>query len=89
MNILLVVLKLMPSILAAVKAIEAAIPVSGAGKTKLELVLGVIEEVFSQTTSLSKEIPWETLKPIISGNVSLMVDALNNTGVFAKALQTS
>jgi len=54
MNTLLIILKLFPLILAAVQAVEQAIPRPGQGNKKLELVLDVVKSGFDASADLSK-----------------------------------
>ena len=42
MEKLLAVLGLLPAIINTVKAVEAAVPMSGAGKAKLDAVIGIL-----------------------------------------------
>lgn len=72
MNTLLSIIKLLPAIIDAVKAAEQFVPISGAGKAKLEFVLGVIQDTSADLGALT-----ETITKVITRIVSLG----NATGV--------
>ena len=76
MEKLLTILKLLPAIIAAIKAIEAAIPESGKGKEKLEAIRQIIEQVDASVA---------TLWPQIAATVGVLVTLLNSVGAFKKA----
>jgi hypothetical protein len=76
MEKLLTILKLLPAIIAAIKAIEEAIPAAGKGSEKLEAVREIIETVDGAVV---------TLWPQIAAVVGVLVGLFNKTGVFAKA----
>lgn len=71
-----IVLSLIPALIAAIKAIEEAIPGQGQGEAKLAAVREIIETVYGQAFSL-----WPTLKSVID----ILVSTFNKTGVFQKA----
>lgn len=75
MNIFTLI-KLIPTIIRAVHAVEEIFPVSGAGKTKLELILGLITDAAGD---ISKYLP------TITAWIKRIVDAANVLGVFRKA----
>lgn len=80
----LAVFNTLPSVLNAVVAVESAIPVSGAGEQKLNLVLGAAAaawEASQQQQSLSKD----TTLNAISAITLLAVAGLNTAGVFKKS----
>jgi hypothetical protein len=55
MNTLLIILKIFPLVLAAVQAVEQAIPLPGQGNKKLELVLDVLKSAYEGSTDLAKQ----------------------------------
>jgi len=73
MNSLLIILKLFPLILAAVQAVEQAIPLPGQGNKKLELVLDVLKSAYDGSTDLAKlcglprYVALTSSKPVIAG----------------------
>ena len=75
MEKLFTVLKLLPAIIAAVKAMEEAVGGSGKGEQKLIAVRQLLELVDSTITNL-----W----PTIEGVVKILVNLFNATGVFTK-----
>ena len=76
MQTLLIIAQLLPALIAAIKAIEEAIPGQGQGEAKLAAVRGIIEAVDASYKSL-----WPQLQPIIG----VLVGLFNKTGVFKAA----
>ncbi|MBK6594357.1 MAG: hypothetical protein IPG23_17580 [Burkholderiales bacterium] len=76
MGNIVIILQLIPSIIASLKAIEDAIPGSGMGEQKLSAVRAMLEVIDG---SISK------LWPQISGVIGVLVTLFNNTGIFKKA----
>lgn len=52
MKTLVVILQLIPSIIAAVKAAKQFVPICGQGKAKLDFVLGVIDDVYEDSVAI-------------------------------------
>ena len=75
MNNLLMVIKLLPAIIEAIKAIENAIPGEGKGEQKLSALRGILEAVDSNLKDL-----WPSIEKV----VGVLVNVFNNTGVFKK-----
>jgi hypothetical protein len=76
MATLLVILRLLPSIIGAVKAAEDFIPIPAQGKAKLDFVLGVVTDVDAEASNLV---------PQIAAVVGRIVALANLTGVFKKS----
>ena len=68
-------LQLLPAIIAAIKAIEEAIPGQGQVEAKLAAIREILESVSGQAT---------TLWPFIEKAICILVALFNRTGVFAK-----
>lgn len=68
-------LQLIPSIIAAIKALEEAIPGKGQGEAKLAAIREILESVSGQVA---------TLWPFIEKAISVLVALFNATGVFTK-----
>ena len=68
-----IILSLLPSIIEAIKAIEAALPESGKGVEKLSLIRTIIESVNSEAAGV-----W----PYIEKTIGAIVVFFNSTGVF-------
>ncbi len=84
MKTFLSVFNTFPAVLNAVLALENAIPVSGAGKQKLNLVLGAAAaawEASQQQQALSKDTTLNAINAI----TLLTVAGLNTAGVFRKS----
>jgi hypothetical protein len=84
MATLLAVLKLFPVILAAVQSLEGAIPLPTAGKAKLDLVLGMISDVYSADQSIQKQLPSDPLVALITATINRLVNTFNQLGIFQK-----
>lgn len=74
--ILKTILTLLPVIIDAVKAIEAAIPQYGKGKEKLAAVRSIIEIGYGEANAI-----W----PAVEKTVGVLVGLFNATGVFSTA----
>lgn len=72
---LTIILNLIPAIITAIKAIEDAIPASGAGKEKLAALRQIIETAYGQSL---------TIWPILEKTISTLVELMNKTGSFKK-----
>lgn len=82
-EILRLVVAMLPTIIDAVKAIEAAIPESGKGAAKLAAVRTLLESIYSisgETVVVFGQL-WPALEKIIGG----VVGALNAAGIFKPA----
>ncbi len=84
MATLLAILKLLPVIIAAVQALEVAIPMPSTGKAKLDLVLGMVTDVYSADQSIQKQMPSDQMIAIITSTVSRIVTSFNTLGLFQK-----
>ena len=73
MNILMTIINIIPALIAAIKAIEAAVPGAGKGEEKLAAVRGILESVDASYSAL-----WPRLQPV----VGVLVDLYNKTKTF-------
>ena len=73
MGTLLVILQLLPSIIATIKAIEVVIPGPGLGEEKRNLILDIIKGVGGDVGELI---------PAITKVIALVVAMLNKLGIF-------
>ena len=78
MNNLIMVVKLLPVIIEAIKAIEAAVPGQGKGEQKLAALRGILEVLDSGIVAI-----W----PQVSKVVGILVEAMNRTDSMPKADQ--
>jgi hypothetical protein len=76
MNNLLLIAQLLPILIQTIKAVEAAIPESGQGQTKLQMVRDILELV-------DESIP--ALWPILEKIIGVIVAGFNAAGLFKKA----
>jgi len=76
MNTVIMILQLIPALIAALRAIEDAIPGSGKGEEKLAAVRSILEAVDSGATKY-----W----PQIQSVIGVLVGLFNKTGTFKTA----
>lgn len=77
-----VILSLLPALIEAIKAIEAAFPASGQGPLKLELVRSIVEQAYNAGTgALAK---FEDIWPVLQKTIASLVAFMNSTGIFKK-----
>jgi len=84
MNTLLAYIRLLPALFGAVQHIEEAIPISGAGVEKLNLLVGIVKAAYDAEEEIRKSVDWGKLEGIIRTCVSLIVASLNKLGIFKK-----
>ena len=87
MNALLIILQIFPLVLAAVQAVEQAIPLPGQGNKKLELVLDVVKSGFDSSADLTKQFSWQKLLTVVVPMIAKIVDLHNVLGLFQKPAQ--
>lgn len=82
-------LALIPAIIEAVKAIEAAITVPKSGPEKMKLVLDAVLVAFDATKDidLPKGVSLSTVESIIEKLTSLVVGTFNRLGIFKTSQQ--
>lgn len=76
------VLGLLPLIIDAVKAVEAALPQSGQGAQKLALIRSTIEAAFGVAGNAVAS--FEQVWPALERTVGAVVGLFNTTGTFKK-----
>lgn len=81
-EILKLVISLLPILLQAIKAVEQAIPETGKGAEKLDLIKGLVQTSYETSSKLS--VSFEQLWPTVQGAVQAIVNAFNKTGTFKK-----
>lgn len=81
MKIILLLVQLIPALIEALKAIEAAIPGSGKGAEKLAMVRSVLEAGWQFSKG---EIPFNEAWPAIEKAIGALVAGFNRLGVFQK-----
>ena len=75
MNQLLAIVNLLPAIIAAIKAVEAAVPGAGLGKQKLEAVLDIVQAAHEGMVAYL---------PTINNVITILVRMFNGVGMFDK-----
>lgn len=76
------VLSLLPLIIDVVKAVEAALPASGQGASKLALVHDIIQEAYTSGTGAVAK--FEDVWPVLKKTIDSVVTFLNAAGLFKK-----
>ena len=74
MKTLMIILSLVPALIDAIKAIEAAIPGQGKGEQKLAAIREIMEVSYDNVSSI-----W----PYVSQTVGILVSLFNNTDTFS------
>ena len=87
MKTLLLAIKLLPLVLEVVRAVEAAIPLPGQGKKKLDLVLDVIKSAYDASTDLTASFSYEKLVTLVVPMIARIVDLHNALGLFQKSTE--
>ena len=75
MDKILMVIKLLPALIEAIKVLESLIPGNGGGEQKLVALRGILEAIDSNVKDL-----WPSIEKV----VGVLVGVFNNTGVFKK-----
>lgn len=83
LQIVKLILSMLPAIIEAVKAIEAALPAGGQGAAKLDAIKGVLQSAYGVANDATAQ--FEAVWPAISGTVSALVALFNKAGVFKTA----
>ena len=83
MKKLIAILKLFPVILAAIRAVEEAIPLPGQGRKKLDLILDVIKTVYDGGNEIGRDFSWDKLVAIVVPMIAKIVDLHNQLGLFS------
>ncbi len=81
---LIIILRLLPVIIGAVQAVEAAIPVQSSGKAKLDLVLGTVSDVYISSQQSGQELPVDRLMAYLTQTITRVVATFNALGMFQK-----
>lgn len=83
LNILRVVVALIPLVTDLVRQIEAAIPQSGQGAAKLEMVRQMLQSTYDKANDAT--VAFEQIWPTVQSLVASLVTIYNNLGLFKKA----
>jgi len=81
-SIIKVALQLLPIIIEAIKAIEAAMPAGGNGAAKMEVIKTTVQS--AMTVADQAEHTFEAVWPTISAMSSGVVSLFNAVGLFTK-----
>ena len=75
MEKVLMILKMLPALFTAIKAVEEVLPVPGAGRDKLQLIREIMEGTYGAISEL-----W----PAIEIAIAAIVKLFNAKGIFVK-----
>ena len=84
MNTVLIILKMLPVVLTAIRAVEEAIPLPGQGKKKLDLVLDILRTAYDGGVMDVRDFSWQKLVTIVVPMIARIVDLHNELGLFQK-----
>jgi hypothetical protein len=84
MTTLIAVLRLLPVVLAAVRAVEEAVPMPGQGKKKLDLILDILKTAHDGGSDLAKDFSWDKLVGLVVPMIGKIVELHNELGLFSK-----
>jgi hypothetical protein len=84
MNKFVMILRLFPLVLTAVRAVEESIPLPGQGRKKLDLVLNVVQQAYDDSADLSQSFSFDKLIAVVVPMIGKIVDLHNELGLFAK-----
>jgi len=65
-----------------VQSLEGAIPLSATGKTKLDLLLGIVKTAYDAEETARHEIPWEKVSALVISAAGSIVAAFNALNLF-------
>lgn len=80
--ILQAVLELLPAVLKAIAALEEALPDSGKGKFKLDIIKATVEAVYEKGTNVVGN--FADIWPVLENVIGKVVGIYNALGVFKK-----
>ncbi len=80
--IIRLVVTLLPTLIDAVKAVEAAFPVGGQGARKLDAVRAILQSAYE--TAADVTLKFDTLWPALAATVSAVVGLANASNLFKK-----
>lgn len=84
MNYILLAIKLLPALMTAAATIEAAIPQSGAGAQKLDIIKAAVMAVYDVMPEVQKEIGSSKVLDLCVSIVTKVVAVMNTLGLFSK-----
>lgn len=82
LQIVKLIVSLLPSIIAAIKSIEEAIPGDGKGEQKLVAVRGILESAYKLVPAANS--PFDAIWPALQGTIGALVNVFNKTDSFSK-----
>jgi len=86
MNTVLIILKMLPVVLTAIRAVEEAIPLPGQGRKKLDLVLDILRTAYDGgVVDAARDFSWQKLVTIVVPMIARIVDLHNELGLFQKS----
>lgn len=85
MNILITIIKLIPSLIQLVQSLEETVIQSGAGKAKLAIAQEVLTAAYDESGGIAKDMPKEKWITIATNLICKIVSIFNLHGIFKKS----
>lgn len=82
LNLLKSAVALLPILIDAIKAVEAAVPQTGQGPAKLDAVKAILQSAYALAGAVMPA--FDKLWPMLAGMASALVALFNKAGVFVK-----
>lgn len=80
LSIIRTIVALLPALIEAIKAAEAAIPGNGKGEQKLVLVRGMLQAAYEAATDVDNT--FEEVWPVVNKTINTVVASLKAAGLF-------
>lgn len=81
-QIVKLVISLLPTVIEAIKAIEAAVPQGGSGADKLGTLKTILQAAYDTSNETAGQ--FEKIWPVLQSTATGLVGLFNKAGVFAK-----
>jgi hypothetical protein len=82
MIVIQLLVQLLPILIEAIKAVEAALPEKGQGQAKAAMIRGTVESAFAAVQNA--QVNFEDVWPAIQKMIDVIVATFNTTGIFKK-----
>lgn len=82
LTIIKIVLQLLPLLIDSIKTLEAALPESGLGASKLAIIRSTVETAYALGSEYT--VKFDALWPALEKVIGTIVGTMNSTGIFKK-----
>lgn len=79
-NVLKAIIAILPLLIEAIKAIEAALPIGGQGDSKLGVIRAMVESAYGAATDV--DVGFDKLWPTLERVIGALVALFNRAGAF-------